>query len=102
MNRRFVIAVEGLTVDQEEKFRKYVASIGAWWHWIANIWLLSDVDSSDLTVSDIREKIKEIGGTQIKALVMEIPEDITWATFGARNNAGKSMADWLKSTWARE
>ena len=31
---------------------------------------------------------------------MEFDEDITWATKGKNNAGGRSMADWLKSTWA--
>ena len=102
MNRRFVIAVDGLTSEEQDKLRQFLATHGAWWHWIDNFWLLS-ITSDDETISvrSIRDSIKEIN-KNTRAIVFEFPEDISWATFGKKNADGRSMGDWLKETWAKD
>jgi hypothetical protein len=102
MNRRFVIAVEGLTPEEQDKLRQFLAAHGAWWHWIDNFWLLSITSGDEnISVSLIRERIKEIN-YDTRAIVFEFPEDISWATLGRMNAKGRSMADWLRSTWAKD
>ena len=39
MKRRFIIGIEGLSREQEDKFRDYLEERGSWWHWIGNLWL---------------------------------------------------------------
>ena len=102
MNRRFVIAVDGLTSEEQDKLRQFLAARGAWWHWIDNFWLLTITSGDeDISVRSIRDSIKEIN-QNTRAIVFEFPEDIGWATLGRKNAKGRSMADWLKSTWAKD
>jgi len=35
-------------------------------------------------------------------IVIEIKEDIDWATRGGKNASGKKFADWLRKTWPDE
>jgi hypothetical protein len=61
MNRRFVIGVEGLTKDQERELRDYLASLGAWWHWIENLWFLSSKKEDEaISTEAIRDRITDI------------------------------------------
>jgi hypothetical protein len=102
MNRRFVIAVEGLTSDEQDEFRQFLAAHGSWRHWVDNFWLLSITSGDEIiSVGLIRDRIKEIN-YDTRAIVFEFPEDISWATLGKMNAKGRRMADWLKSTWAKE
>ena len=97
MRRRFVIGVEGLDKDQERRFREYIAKFGPWWHWIDNLWLLT-TKREDVTAKDIRDHARELASSA-RVVVIEFPEDITWATGGARNSSGKAMSEWLLSPW---
>ena len=102
MNRRFVIAAEGLTGEQERKVRDYLAEHGAWWHWIDNLWLLSTTTTSeDFGTVNILDAISKLNG-DAKVLVFEFPEDIDWAARSKPNRKGKSMSDWLRNAWARK
>jgi len=102
MNRRFVIGVEGLTPKEQGKLREFLRAHGAWWHWINNLWLLSTTsDDEGLSVEQIRDQITKIN-RKARSIVFEFPEDITWAGSGKKNLKGKTMFDWLKTTWARK
>lgn len=99
MRRRFVIAAQGLTSEQETKLREYLASHGAWWHWISNFWLLTGTDIK-VTTADIRNHIKSLNA-DVRTVVFEFPEDTDWASLGKKNDAGKDMTDWIKNTWGK-
>jgi hypothetical protein len=92
-----VIAVDALDAEQEKKFREYIGTKGAWWHWIGNLWLMT-TKSEAISAEQIRNKIQEIKPTA-RVVVLEFPEDITWAASGSKNAQGKKLADWLKSPW---
>jgi hypothetical protein len=100
MRRRFVIAAEGLTDEQETEFRTYIKTKGAWWHWIANFWLLTTTDQK-LNTAEIRDQLKTLNG-DVTTVVFEFPEDVDWATFGKKNASGKEMTEWLKESWAKK
>lgn len=97
MRRRFVIGVEPLNNEQEEMFRKYIATKGAWWHWINNLWLMTTT-SKDARASEIRDRLLEIN-PKARVVVFEFPEDVTWAASASKNDEGKKMADWLRTPW---
>ena len=56
--RRFVIAADGLSSEDEEKLRDQIRQLGAWWHWIDNVWLLTTHDEAPTakSIRDIKEK----------------------------------------------
>jgi hypothetical protein len=94
MTKRFVIGTKTLSSEQEASLLSYIRKSGAgWWHWLPNFWLIKD-SKEKLTASDL---IDALDGAQ--GLVMEIPEDITWAGRVSPNNAGKEPFDWLKNVW---
>ena len=97
MRRRFVIGVAPLDRDQEGALREYLGSLGAWWHWIENLWLLTTARETSLDVSEIRGFISNLNPTA-RIVVFEFPEDITWASKGS-NAKGMNISDWLKEPW---
>ena len=97
MKRRFVIGIQGMTEAQEKSFRDFLNKHGFWWHWIDNLWLFA-TNKPALTASEIRDAAPESART----IVLEFPEDITWATRGKPNTQGKKMSDWLESTWKKD
>ena len=101
MRRRFVIAAEGLTPESEAKLREYFGKLGAWWHWIANFWLLTTTDE-EVTAAKIADHIKSLKTGDLRVLVFEFPEDIDWASSGKKNAKGAAQADWLKNSWSKE
>jgi hypothetical protein len=100
MKRRFVIGIDALSESQEAEFRKYISSQGAWWHWIKNLWLLTTNDD-DVSADKVRDEILRLNPTA-RTIVMEFPEDITWAASGSKNAQGKKLADWLRAAWDQE
>src|ERR1700726_4630482 len=98
MTRRFVVGVDGLTDDSDTKFREFLKSCGAgYWHWIPNFWLIT-TDDEDVSAEKISDKLNDLKAK--RNLVLEIPEDISWYGWGAPNAKGKSMYEWLMTTWA--
>jgi hypothetical protein len=98
MKRRFVIAVDGLTAQNEKLLQDHLLQYGYWWHWISNLWLFVTRDEA-VSATEISEKIVSLQDDHPRVFVMEIPEDVTWTTFGKKNKKGQDMSDWLKKTW---
>jgi hypothetical protein len=98
MSRRFVIGVEGLTVEQENEFRAYIRQFGPRWHWIGNLWLLVTEDTVEITAKQIQQKIGEIS-RGARRIVFEFKEDITWSGSGRANASGKNMFEWIRTAW---
>lgn len=100
MKRRFLVSVSGLSDSETNQLREYLRKGFAWWNWIPNFWLLT-TSSDSLTCEIIRDKIHEISSSS-ECLVMEIPGDIDWAYRGSANKQGKTMGEWLQTTWAEK
>ena len=97
MKRRFLIATQGMTLEQQAKVTNRVRDRGfGWWHWIDEFWLLT-TSSTDVTAVSLRDELTAIAPAT-RTLVMEIPEDISWA---GRDGIGQKneIFDWLKATW---
>lgn len=100
MSKRYIVAVDSSTKEQETAFLALVKADGlGWWHWLNNFWLLTDSEGQ-LSASEIRHKIMETYPT-IHCLVIELSgtED-TWAGYGP-NTEARDMFKWLKNTWGR-
>lgn len=95
--RKFAVAVEGMSKEQEKAFLAFCKSkkLG-WWHWIGNFWLL--LDSSDsVSVSDIRDGIKSITGSSA-CIVLAVRESGAWAGVSKTEPKGK-MFEWIRRNW---
>ena len=95
--RRFIVAIDGMTKEEERKFIEWIRSEGfGWWHWISNLWLLTS-RSEETSAKKIRDQIGELSDHRHN-LVIEIPEDIDWQGYGPSNEK-RNMFNWLKTTW---
>jgi hypothetical protein len=99
MTRRFVIAADKLTAEQDKAFKDFLHEFGGYWHWIDNFWLLAVEGEEDISAGKIRDKIRAINNDS-RSLVLEVGADIDWAGVGKKNAAGRNQHDWLKETWA--
>lgn len=100
MKRRFIVSVSGLSDAEVETLRSFLKSKAAWWNWIPNFWLLT-TKNEEVSCAEIRDKIMQIADDPT-CLVMEVPKDEGWATYGPSNKNGKKMSDWIKETWGDE
>lgn len=100
MKKRYFVAVEGLTPEQEKSLLGYFKEQGvAWWHHIANVWLIVD-RKDNVSAQGIRDKIKEIATMGGPCLIMQVHDDITWS--GLYRSGRKDTFDWIKKTWTGE
>ncbi|KRC79957.1 hypothetical protein [Sphingomonas sp. Root241] len=97
MTYRFIVTAS-LSEAGEKAFLAYLKEHGVgWWHRAPSFWLLVTRRQGAISVIGIRDKLRELGITSAVALVMEIPEDITWA--GLHPPDRKDTFDWLRNTW---
>ena len=100
MKKRFVVAVDSTTTEQATAVTQFFKDHSlAWWHWLANLWLVSDARGV-LTAKSIRDELKNaLPG--VNTVVIEINENgDTWAGFGPRND-DKNMFIWLRNNWKK-
>jgi hypothetical protein len=103
MAKRFIVCLDGSNAEQHELFKKYIDEhkLG-WWHWLNNIWLISD-SSNKLDSEIIRDKVTEIY-SNINSLVIELKgssENDTWSGFGPQGEKN-NMFEWLHNTWSKK
>jgi hypothetical protein len=99
MTRRFVIGTDGLSTEKERQFTEFLKGHGAgYWHWVPNFWLVVDEEPSKLGAEMIRDKLSELEAR--RSLVMEIAEELDWATQARGLPPGKNLTDWLETQWA--
>ena len=92
MTKRFVIATDPLSTDEEKAFIEFIKRYG-WWHWLPNFWLAQD--SSDvLTVTKIRDEIHKINAAA-RAWVFEV-EPVTWSALTKEDSQGRDGTDWMQ------
>ncbi|WP_286816929.1 hypothetical protein [Marinobacter sp. UBA3607] len=98
MKKRFVVALDSSTKEQDEKFKEYIKTNKyGWWHWIDGFWLLVD-SSGQLTAKKLRSDLDEFY-PRVRRVVLELRDnDDTWSGFGPKKD-GKSMFDWLHRNW---
>lgn len=95
MAKRFVIATDPLTADQE-KALKEVLDAARWWHWLPNFWLVLD-ESESLSSEEIRDAVMRINSTA-RAIVIET-DSVTWAALTKKDSKGRDMSTWLHNYW---
>ncbi len=100
MKRRFIVAVDSSTKEQNEAFRDCVVEWGvAWWHWLDNAWLICDREGV-LTADEIRDALYTTHVHE-SCLVVQLDENggETWSGYGPKGE-GRNMFNWLRRTWA--
>ena len=74
--------------DQDYKdLIEYLKSLGTWWHHLDSTWLVV----TNLTASEMRDKLKTLVGPSDEVLVMNVTDD-DWATYGFEKKAN----EWLQ------
>lgn len=67
-----------------------IKGLGAWWHHLDSTWLVK----SDLTASDIRDRLAKCLDIEDELLVVNVTGDLrAWRGFNDRGSR------WLKETW---
>jgi hypothetical protein len=100
MKKRFIVALDNTTPEQNEEFKAYVVGAGLnWWHWISNVWLLID-NEGKWGITQLREKVREFYPGET-VLVLELgPYDDTWSGFGPKGEK-QNMFPWLEDNWKK-
>lgn len=96
MTKRFIVATDPLTPDQEKIFHQKLLPAG-WWHWLPNFWLIRD-NTDSLTAASIRDSLRNINGSA-RCLVLEV-DPITWAALTKKDQHGRGMAQWITDHWS--
>lgn len=97
MKKRFIVAVDSSTPEQEQAFREWIAGRG-WWHWLNNFWLIAD-SSGEMTASEILDRVRGCY-PNVDCVVLELRPDgtDTWAAFGPYSDK-RNMFNWLRRNW---
>ncbi len=98
MRKRFVVALDSNTQEQNDQFKDYIRvhRLG-WWYWIDGFWLLID-SSGELTAKKLRTDLGKIY-SNVHKLVLELKgNDDTWSGFGPTSE-DKNMFSWLNRNW---
>ena len=100
MKRRYIICLQNLTEEHNNKLREFFKSNGlGWWHWVGDTWFVTD-SSDKFSAGDIRNKVKEIVPGE-RFVVVEINEKSdTWAGV-TTNDPEKKMFSWFKKVWKK-
>jgi hypothetical protein len=98
VKKRFIVAVESGTKEQQDAFTEYLRGQGfGWWHWIDNLWLLVD-STGKTTGSDLTSQVNATFPT-LNCMVFELSADgDTWAGYGPRTEAS-NMFTWMRQNW---
>lgn len=101
MRKKYIVAVDNATEEQNLEFKSYIndSSCG-WWHWIDNLWLLTD-PKGEFSAQEIRDKVKECF-PKLYCLVIEMSaEGDTWSGYGPKGE-DRNMFKWLRDSWDKD
>jgi hypothetical protein len=101
MKKRFIIALDKSTPEQNEAFKNFIdAAAGInWWHWISNVWLIID-EQGKWGSSQLRDKVREFYSGETMFVVELRPDDDTWSGFGPKGQQ-QNMFTWLENNWKK-
>ena len=63
-----------------------------WWHWVDNVWLISDRLGQIASIG-LRDEIRKIVGSEATILVFQVSE-ADWTAY-----APKGSHDWFRESW---
>ena len=99
--RRFVVALDSTTKEQNDGFREFIKDNGLlWWHWLDDTWLIVD-PSGKFTAHDmVVEAMPRY--PEVHLLVIQLdPTGDRWSGFGP-NTEESNMFEWLQETWGQD
>ena len=53
---KFIVVIDELTSEQQDKVRNYISPFGGYWNWISNFWIITTTDTS-ITANKIYESL---------------------------------------------
>ncbi|MCH9006242.1 MAG: hypothetical protein IH838_13265, partial [Proteobacteria bacterium] len=80
MKRRFVLAIDNATKEQQNVVTNYFMNQMGYWHWFSDAWLLTDSEGL-WNVASIRDKVQELL-PGVDMIVLRVESDTDWAGFG--------------------
>jgi hypothetical protein len=98
MRKRFIVAVDKSTTEQDLAFQSFIKASGfKWWHWLSNLWLLIDEEGNS-SAKQIRDRVVELYPGE--SVWVEELSDVgdTWAAFGPKSET-RNMFPWLVKNW---
>ncbi len=104
MSKRFIIALNSSTTEQNESFLQVIKenSFG-WWHHLENFWLLKTHDD-EATAESVGQHVEKIYPGVYK-LVLELSKDNdSWHGFGPNGDPKEGQANmftWLHGDWTK-
>lgn len=95
MGKRFAIATDPLTPDEERAFRAKLGQMG-FWHWLPNFWLVKTSNDA-MTATQLRDWIHEVA-PQARAFVTEV-QSRDWGGLFKPDEKKRDMGAWIRSDW---
>ena len=95
--KRFIVAASPLSEHQTNAITALFRSGYGWWHWIENLWLVTD-RSETLTCTTIRDQIKGVA-PNARIMVINADDPDNWAGTASSGRATE-MFKWIRGTWA--
>jgi hypothetical protein len=94
---RFTIAAMNVTASQRDGITNYLGTLGAYWHWMPDFWLLNS--TIERPPSEIRDAI-HAAYPNVIFLVLEvaIPTGEGWAGAFPTERSGE-WGEWLEQQW---
>jgi hypothetical protein len=100
MKRRFVVAVENMTLAEARAFVEWLRTKNLeWWHWIPGFWLVT-TRSGDVSTEEIRNQLRK-RTDQKDIMVLEIGRPTTWSGYGP-DTRERDMFKWIRGSWAED
>lgn len=101
MKKRFIVALDSSTSEQDKIFINYLkAKNVGWWHWLNNLWLIY-TDTGDLTARKIRDDLNVIYPTTNKIIFELSGDSDTWSGFGPSSEE-RNMFKWIHENWKKD
>jgi hypothetical protein len=95
-----VVGIMNATGEQRNELNEYLATIGGYWHWMPDLWLVNT--NGDEDPAEVRDAIHAQHPTLVcLVLKLDLPEGRrNWAGSFPTNEVDK-WADWLNEFWKR-
>ena len=100
MKKRYIICFDNLSKEQSSKITEYLKDSGyGWWHWISDVWFVTD-NKDRTSAAKLRDEMKKLIKSK-KMVIIELNENNdTWAGVTI-NDPEKKMFKWLHNSWKK-
>lgn len=96
MSKKFIMATDPLTPEQEQALRNKLG-LNGFWHWLPNFWLVKSLDP-DFSAVKLREMVEEVAPLA-RCFMTEVVPVEPWAARAKPDSQGNSMTAWIKEDW---